>query len=81
MNCVSYFDFLFISCAPNSTTSSSSIISEMISRRKILSRSKDALNCNDDQFNPYEEEEDIWFSKDKLFKVWTNFFCKMLSMI
>lgn len=40
----------------------------MISRRKILSRSKDALNINDDQFNPYEEEDDIWFSKDKLFK-------------
>ncbi|XP_054157596.1 uncharacterized protein LOC128955942 [Oppia nitens] len=58
------------SCAPNSSSSSSSIISsEMISRRRILSRSRDALNINDDyNYNPYEEEDDIWFNKDKLFK-------------
>ncbi|XP_076330243.1 uncharacterized protein LOC143235982 isoform X2 [Tachypleus tridentatus] len=36
---------------------------EMISRRKILSRSRDDLNSN---FGI--EEEDVWFQKDKLFK-------------
>ena len=34
----------------------------MVSRRKILNRSRDDLNMD-------QEEEDIWFNKDKLFKV------------
>lgn len=34
----------------------------MVSRRKILNRSRDDLNMD-------QEEEDIWFSKDKLYKV------------
>lgn len=34
----------------------------MVSRRKILNRSRDDLNVD-------QEEEDIWFQKDKLFKV------------
>lgn len=39
----------------------------MVSRRKILSRSRDDLSTN----QPYipEEEEDVWYQKDKLFKV------------
>lgn len=39
----------------------------MVSRRKILSRSRDDLNME----QPYvpEEEEDVWYQKDKLFKV------------
>lgn len=34
----------------------------MVSRRKILSRSRDNLNVDN-------EEEDVWHQKDKLFKV------------
>lgn len=34
----------------------------MVSRRKILSRSRDNLNVN-------LEEEDVWHQKEKLFKV------------
>lgn len=42
----------------------------MVSRRKILNRSRDDLNID-------QEEEDIWYQKDKLFKVsliWIHFF-------
>lgn len=41
---------------------------EMVSRRKILSRSRDDLNL-DQTFQQQEEEEDVWFNKDKLYKV------------
>nr|XP_046914482.1 uncharacterized protein LOC124495198 [Dermatophagoides farinae] len=42
----------------------------MISRRRILSRSRDELMNGQypDNYNPYEEEEDVWYSKDKLLK-------------
>ncbi|XP_017839767.1 uncharacterized protein LOC108597633 [Drosophila busckii] len=39
----------------------------MVSRRKILSRSRDDLNL-DQTFNQQEEEEDVWYQKDKLYK-------------
>lgn len=35
---------------------------KMVSRRKILSRSRDDLSVP-------EDEEDVWYQKDKLFKV------------
>lgn len=40
---------------------------KMISRRRILSKSRDDLTSDP----PYqqEEEEDVWTQKDKLFKV------------
>ena len=38
----------------------------MVSRRKILSRSRDDLNM---EAPLQEEEEDIWYQKDKLYKV------------
>nr|CAI5862920.1 unnamed protein product [Callosobruchus analis] len=38
----------------------------MVSRRKILSRSRDDLHM--DSFQPPEEEEDVWYQKDKLYK-------------
>ena len=38
----------------------------MVSRRKILSRSRDDLNM---EAPPQEEEEDIWYQKEKLYKV------------
>ena len=41
----------------------------MVSRRRILSRSRDDLNL-DSTFNTQpEEEEDVWYNKDKLYKV------------
>lgn len=39
----------------------------MVSRRKILSRSRDDLNL-DQNYAP-QDEEDVWYQKDKLFKV------------
>ncbi|XP_067008896.2 uncharacterized protein exp isoform X2 [Anabrus simplex] len=39
----------------------------MVSRRKILSRSRDDLNL-DSTFTMQEEEEDVWYQKDKLYK-------------
>ncbi|XP_055859147.1 uncharacterized protein LOC129921371 isoform X1 [Episyrphus balteatus] len=39
----------------------------MVSRRKILSRSRDDLNL-DQTFSQQEEEEDVWYQKDKLYK-------------
>lgn len=40
---------------------------KMVSRRKILSRSRDDLNA--EQSYVPEDEEDVWYQKDKLFKV------------
>lgn len=37
----------------------------MVSRRRILSRSRDDLT----QAAQLEEEEDVWYQKDKLYKV------------
>ncbi|KAF7273691.1 hypothetical protein GWI33_013604 [Rhynchophorus ferrugineus] len=42
--------------------------SEMVSRRRILSRSRDDLHM-DSGFQPPEEEEDVWYQKEKLYKV------------
>jgi hypothetical protein len=41
----------------------------MVSRRKILSRSRDDLNLDQAYMQQMEDEEDIWYQKDKLFKV------------
>lgn len=43
----------------------------MVSRRKILSRSRD--NLADAQYEE-QEEEDVWYNVDKLYKVQTVFF-------
>ena len=40
---------------------------KMVSRRKILSRSRDDLNT--EQPAMQEEEEDVWYQRDKLYKV------------
>lgn len=37
----------------------------MISRRKILSRSRDDI----DNFYGNDDDEDVWYEKDKLYKV------------
>ena len=42
----------------------------MVSRRRILSRSRDDLNLPEAPI----EEEDIWYSKDKLLKVREKYF-------
>lgn len=41
--------------------------SEMVSRRKILSRSRDDLHA-ESTFQPPEDEEDVWYQKEKLYK-------------
>lgn len=51
---------------------------KMVSRRKILSRSRDDLSVE----QPYvpEEEEDVWYQKDKLFKVSiSSYFARVVS--
>ena len=53
------FLLIFCSCGPSSS-------GEMVSRRKILSRSRDDLHL--DAPVP-EDEEDIWYHKEKLYKV------------
>lgn len=40
---------------------------DMVSRRKILSRSRDDLSS--DVFVQQQEEEDVWYQKEKLFRV------------
>lgn len=42
----------------------------MVSRRRILSRSRDDLNLEMSPGYPQqEEEEDVWYNRDKLYKV------------
>ncbi|XP_025418695.1 uncharacterized protein LOC112689280 isoform X2 [Sipha flava] len=47
-----------------------SVPNDMISRRRILSRSRDDLNLDSGVGFPVqvEEEEDVWYNKDKLYK-------------
>ena len=48
--------------------------STMVSRRKILSRSRDDLNLDDGPGAPQQQqdEEDVWYQKEKLYKVRTG---------
>lgn len=39
---------------------------KMVSRRKILSRSRDDLNLDQAY---YRDEEDVWYQKETLYKV------------
>ena len=43
----------------------------MVSRRKILSRSRDDLNIDEPRI--VEDQEDVWYQKEKLYKVRTHF--------
>ena len=48
----------------------------MVSRRKILSRSRDELH-SDIYFMNEDDDEDVWYSKEKLYRVsefLTNFY-------
>lgn len=47
----------------------------MVSRRKILSRSRDDLNLDQIYTKKSEEEEDVWYQKEKLFKVRSLIVC------
>lgn len=47
----------------------------MVSRRKILSRSRD--NLNSDIY--VQEEEDVWYQKEKLFRV--SLVCKQEEFV
>ena len=40
----------------------------MVSRRKILSRSRDELH-SDIYFMAEDDDEDVWYSKEKLYRV------------
>ena len=40
----------------------------MVSRRKILSRSRDDLHM-EIAYQQIEDEDDVWYQKDKFFKV------------
>ena len=40
----------------------------MVSRRKILSRSRDELH-SDIYFMNEDDDEDVWYSKEKLYRV------------
>ena len=53
--------FFIFSCGPSN--------GEMVSRRKILSRSRDDLNLDGPVPNSEQDEEDIWYNKEKLYKV------------
>ena len=61
MALINKFDILYCSCGPSSS-------GEMVSRRKILSRSRDDLNHTEAPAQT-EEEEDVWYQKEKLYKV------------
>lgn len=62
----------------------------MISRRRILSRSRDALNnsstttTSDDytsftqQQQQQQHDEDVWYNKTKLISVWKIFFSHLI---
>ena len=47
----------------------------MVSRRKILSQSRDELSY------VQEEEEDVWYTKDKLYKVEINIYLQRISIV
>lgn len=49
----------------------------MISRRKILSRSRDELNVD----LGLEDDEDAWFTKERLFRVSVCLFIYFLLLI
>lgn len=77
------FSFLSLcSLGPHHTSTTlprdSSRRDTMVSRRKILSRSRDDLNLDQAYL---DEEEDVWYQKDKLFKVSNTYiiFDTMLS--
>jgi hypothetical protein len=75
-SCSSY-RFFFISCpfflsrcfirslGPPEIKPKDSTAAEMVSRRKILSRSRDDLNLE----TFVQDEEDVWYQKEKLFRV------------
>ena len=41
----------------------------MVSRRKILSQSRDELSYEPGRTAAEEPEDDVWFAKEKLYKV------------
>ena len=56
---------------------SGEVIGKMVSRRKILSQSRDELSYEP---GPTEEpEDDVWFTKEKLYKVFLSSYQKHLS--
>lgn len=62
-------ELLSLPPSETTTTSATTTNEDMVSRRKILSRSRDNLNL--DAF--VKEEEDVWYQKEKLFRVRTEY--------
>ncbi|KAI5712953.1 hypothetical protein M8J75_012572 [Diaphorina citri] len=57
---------IIYSCGPHINTLTTT---DMVSRRRILSRSRDDLNLDVvPGFGNQEEEEDVWYQKEKLYK-------------
>lgn len=63
-----FINLIFFCISSLGPHQSSTLPREMVSRRKILSRSRDDLNL-DQAYMQMDDEEDIWYQKDKLFKV------------
>lgn len=59
------FCMFYCSLGPSETKTKDSTAAEMVSRRKILSRSRDDLNVE----TFVQDEEDVWYQKEKLFRV------------
>lgn len=70
-SCSGFNTDAFFSLGPPETKSKdftktiNSTTGDMVSRRKILSRSRDDLNSE----TYVQEEEDVWYQKEKLFRV------------
>lgn len=79
-----YFIFFFTLCSLGPLET---LPREMVSRRKILSRSRDDLNLeHHQQYVTQDDEEDVWYQKDKLYKVSFHFcvvyfYCSINSMV
>lgn len=63
-----FFSHSFSVCILYSLGPLETLPREMVSRRKILSRSRDDLNL-EHQYQQQDDEEDVWYQKDKLYKV------------
>ena len=51
----------------------------MVSRRKILSRSRDELH-SDIYYMAEDDDDDVWHSKDKLYRVREHFFILKIAI-
>ena len=69
---VRYFVMMMCCVAVSAVTGGVGGVS-MVSRRKILSRSRDDLNLDTEDYKEHaaHHQDDTWYSKEKLYKVLT----------